>query len=157
MKRASYLILVITLFFLNPVIAAEVTVAEKTEIKLNPTLEFISALATCNDGEYKQKNVLEEIVGDVYLMHRIKGVDYDICRAILTTPDKRELECEFDIVDLRKLNDRHFIKGILTQTAIKPNEGAVEAELLWSDLKRENCRLRTEAEVLADMLGLSEG
>ena len=114
-----------------------------TAVAIDPTLAFFSALASCTPGSYTEKNILSEDVGQANLKQQIIGFSNDksTCNAVLTTPDNRVLTCAFPVFMLQQLNDQHFLEGMLEGTTDSPSRNALDADLLWSNLKANSCSL----------------
>ncbi len=109
----------------------------------DPTLLFFSALSACTPGTYTEKNILTEDVGQTNLTQHIIGPSDDklTCNAMLMTPDSRVLTCAFPIQTLTQLNDQQFLEGVLEANADEPGQKSIKADMLWSNMKAENCSL----------------
>lgn len=108
-------------------------------IAIDPTINFFTALSACRVGHYQEHNPLNATMGPLFLTHEIVGVSGDDCKVILSTPDSRILECNFDNQDLPRLADQHFLSGIVAVKVKGESKDALAAELMWSKLKHDNC------------------
>lgn len=110
-----------------------------SQISVDPTLTFFSSLSACLPGEYMEKNVLAATIGSPYLRQQVVGQEKGGCSAILSTPDDRTLQCEFNKHDLSRLGEQHFLQGILSDSADTTSQDAVNSVTLWSKIKINSC------------------
>lgn len=122
-----------------PSVVAPTAVAPAPATGIDPSLVFFTSLAKCQPGSYSERNYLAESVGPEFLDQTIYGLDQGYCNVMLTTPDDRIMQCSFYPEDLKALEDQHFLVGIITMTSNTPSKESVAADMLWSQLKNDNC------------------
>jgi hypothetical protein len=109
------------------------------EVVLDPTIAFFSALSTCSPGNYAEKNDLEGNVGQTWLSQIIIGQDEGACNVTLSTPDGRVMNCAFPMTSLSTLMDQQFLQGSADNNSIAADKNAVNADVVWSQLKTDHC------------------
>lgn len=114
--------------------------ANTANTEIDQTLVFFTSLAKCTPGAYNERNPLAATVGAEWLQQQIYGLDNKgYCHVALETADGRNLDCNFSMEDLAKLNDQHFLVGIFTSNVENPSKDSVDADLLWSQMKTASC------------------
>lgn len=150
MKRLIMLCLfsVLSSLSLNLIAEQAATTNTKSDVAASPapaaknmdnTMNFFIALSGCVPGDYKEKNVMSDQVGLLWLNHTINGMDKDFCNVTLSTPDGRKLDCNFLPEDLAVVVEQHFIIGILSNNYKNPSNESMKSDQIWTDLKSNAC------------------
>jgi len=82
---------------------------------------------------------MAEYVGPKHMSHQVNGLVKGGCSATLETPDGRQLKCVFPADELNKLNDSHFMTGMINAKLDTDDRDALNADEIWTGMKTNSC------------------